>query len=167
MPRSEEDLLRDRQTGMTAGEVVQLLELVPLPLEGACYRRTYLDAHSSAIYFLLAPHDASAMHRLTGPEVWHHYAGAPARLLLLFPGGRCEERVVGSDLRAGQRPQVVVPAGVWMGGITTGAFSLFGTTMAPPFDGSGFELGDPDQLAVEYPDAGPLLGEIARRSRGS
>ena len=149
---------------LDAESVAQLLELEPLPHEGGRFRRTHLDAHASVIYFLLGPDDASAMHRLRGPEVWHHYAGAAARLLLLHPDGRAEELLVGSDLRAGQRPQVVVPAGVWMGAVTTGSFSLFGMTMAPPYAQADFELGDPDELAAAYPDAGPLLTAIAGRS---
>lgn len=166
MEASGDELLHDPATGLTAAEVARLLKLVPLPLEGARYRRTYLDTYSSAIYFLLSPDDSSAMHRLEGPEIWHHYLGAPARLLLLHPGGGTEERLIGPDLRAGQRPQIVVPAGTWMGAITTGALSLFGTTMAPPFDGAGFELGDPQVLAEEYPEARELIEEISRRGPG-
>jgi uncharacterized protein len=148
----------------SADDVARLLELEPLPHEGGRYRRTHIDASSSAIYFLLGPDDASAMHRLRGPEVWHHYAGAAARLLLLHPDGRVDQLLMGSDLQGGQRPQVVVPPGVWMGAVTTGAFSLFGMTMAPPYADVDFELGDPDELAAAYPAAGDLLAAIARRS---
>jgi uncharacterized protein len=151
---------------LTAATVTQLLGLEPLRHEGGAYRRTLGDAHGTAIYFLLDGTDASALHRLPSVEVWHHYLGDPVRLLLLTPDGRAHEHVLGPDLRAGQRPQVVVEAGVWMGAISTGSMSLMGTTMAPPYDQAGFELGDPRELAAEYPQARDGIVEVAVRSRG-
>lgn len=147
-----------------ADRVAEQLGLEPLPDEGGRFRQMHLDAYSSAIYYLLGPDDASALHRLPTVEVWHHYAGAPVRLLTLHPDGRAHEHHLGSDLDAGQRPQVVVPGGVWQGALSTGEVSLLGTTMAPPFDESTFELGDPADLRHRYPDATELIDEIAHRS---
>ena len=89
--------------------------LEPLPDEGGMFRRTYADAHSSAIYYLLVAPDFSALHALSATETYHWYAGAPLRLLLLHPDGGATEPVLGPDLAAGQRPQQVVPAGTWQG----------------------------------------------------
>lgn len=146
-----------------AVRIVETLGLDPLANEGGWFRRAHLDGHSSAIYYLLGPVDASAVHRLPGAEVWHHYAGAPVRLLTLDDAGSVEH-LLGPDVLAGERPQVVVPGGVWQGAISTGAWSLLGTTMAPPYDVTGFELGDPDDLARSHPEAAELLAELARRS---
>ena len=74
-----------------ADEVAAILSLVPLPEEGGRWAQTVLDGDSSAIHYLLTDGDFSAMHRLDGQEVYHHYAGAPAALLLLF--GRALRRV--------------------------------------------------------------------------
>jgi uncharacterized protein len=112
--------------------VAALLGLEPLPDEGGLFRRTHIDAHSSAIYFLLIAPDFSAMHRLTATETYHWYAGSPLRLLLLGDDGPVSEPVLGPDLTAGQRPQIVVPAGTWQGSSSTGEWSLVGTTTAPP-----------------------------------
>jgi uncharacterized protein len=149
---------------LTAAAIVDLLDLEPLTHEGGAYRRTPGDAHGTAIYFLLDATDASALHRLPGVEVWHHYLGDPVRLLLLHPDGDVEEVLLGPDLRAGQRPQVVVDPGVWMGAVSTGTVSLTGTTMAPPYDQAGFELGDPAALVAAYPQAATTIRLIARRS---
>ena len=62
---------------------VERLGLERLDHEGGLFRQTYLDQHSSAIVYLLARPDFSALHRLSGPEVYHWYAGSPLRLLLL------------------------------------------------------------------------------------
>ena len=90
----------------------------------------------------MRPGDFSALHRLSGPELWHHYAGAPVEMLLLEPGGAVSRPMLGDDLGSGQRPMVAVPAGVWMAATTTGDWSLTGATLAPPYDPDGFELGD-------------------------
>ncbi len=142
--------------------LARLLGLEPLPEEGGLFRRTYLDAHCSAIHYLLLAPDFSALHALSGTEIYHWYGGSPLHLLLLHPDGTVTEPVLGPDVAAGQRPQLVVPAGTWQGSRPGGAWSLVGTTMAPPFDWSGFRLGDRAELAVRYPAAQARIAELTR-----
>lgn len=145
-----------------AAAVIAELGLVPLPDEGGMYRQTHLDEHSSAIYYLLAGDDFSALHLLDGVEVYHFYAGSPARLLLLGPDGSVAEPVLGPDLAAGQRPQLVVPAGVWQGSSSLGEWTLLGTTMAPPYHDDGFVLGDRAALQQQYPAAAERIASLTR-----
>ena len=147
---------------MTGAEVAELLSLAPLPEEGGMWARTWLDDHGSGIYYLLQPEDFSALHRLDGPELWHHYAGDPVEMLLLEPGGRISRPVLGDHLAAGQRPCVAVRAGVWMGARTNGTWSLVGTTMAPPYHDDGFEMGRSVDLVDRYRSA---AADIARYVR--
>ena len=142
--------------------VAELLGLEPLPGEGGLFRRTHIDAHSSAIYYLLLAPDFSALHRLSATETYHWYAGAPLRLLLLDADGQVTEPVLGPDLTAGQRPQVVVPAGTWQGSSPAGEWSLVGTTTAPPFDWAGFELGERAALTARYPEAADRIAQHTR-----
>jgi uncharacterized protein len=142
--------------------VAELLGLEPLPGEGGLFRRTHIDAHSSAIYYLLLAPDFSALHRLSATETYHWYAGAPLRLLLLDADGRVTEPVLGPDLAAGQRPQIVVPAGTWQGSSPAGEWSLVGTTTAPPFDWAGFELGERAALTARYPEAAERITQLTR-----
>ena len=140
-----------------------LLGLHPLPHEGGLYQQTFTDAHSSAIYFLLLAPDVSALHRLDATEIYHWYAGSPLRLLLLHgPDGRLEEPTLGPDLDAGERPQIVVPAGTWQGSSPAGAWSLVGTTMAPPFAWSGFRLGERAELLDRWPSARARITALTR-----
>lgn len=148
---------------MNADDVIEMLGLEPMPAEGGMWTQGWRDAQSTAIYFLLRPDDFSALHRLTGPELWHHYAGAAVEMLLLEPGGAVSRPVLGDDLGRGQRPMVAVPGGVWMAAATTGDWSLTGTTMAPAFQPEAFELGDPDELAEAYPDAAADIARFTRR----
>ncbi len=147
--------------------VARLLGLAPLPDEGGLFRRTYVDAYSSAIYYLLLAPDFSAMHALSATETYHWYAGSPLRLLLLHVDGRVGEPTLGPDLVAGERPQLVVPAGTWQGSAPVGAWSLVGTTVAPPFDWSGLRLGDRADLLRGWPSASARITTFTRdRSDG-
>jgi len=147
---------------MTAQEVVDLLELEPLAEEGGMWTQSWRDPYSSAIYFLIQPDDFSALHRLSVTELWHHYAGAPVRLLLLHPDGEHEELQLGTDLRSGERPFGGVDSGVWMGAETLGEWSLIGTTMAPPFEQQQFELGSREELLRSYPQAAAGIRRLTR-----
>ncbi|HKY48439.1 MAG TPA: cupin domain-containing protein [Acidimicrobiia bacterium] len=147
---------------MTADEVISLLELEPLPGEGGMFAQHYADRHSTAIYFLVRPGDFSALHRLSGTEIYHFYAGAPLQMLLLYPDGEVERFVLGNDLAAGQRPALAVPPGVWQGARTTGDWSLVGTTMAPGFKEEMFELGDREGLLVTFPSAAADIDLLTR-----
>jgi predicted cupin superfamily sugar epimerase len=137
--------------------VAARLRLNPLPHEGGLFRETFRDEHSSAIYFMLLDGMVSALHRLNGDELYHFHAGSPLRMLLLHPGGRVEEPVLGNDISAGHVPQLRVPKGVWQGSSSAGPWTLVGTTMAPPFDWLGFELA-PASLPEHYP-------KVAERAR--
>ncbi|HEX4965305.1 MAG TPA: cupin domain-containing protein [Thermoanaerobaculia bacterium] len=137
---------------MTAAEVVRLLGLAPHP-EGGFYAETFRApapagerGASTAIYYLLPAGEVSAWHRVVdADEVWHYYAGAPLELTLAA-GGERSVVLLGSDLAAGQRPQGVVPAGVWQTARTLGGWTLVGCTVAPGFRFESFEMapgGDP------------------------
>ena len=67
----------DRGTAeeMHPDEIIELLGLTPLADEGGMWSQVLLDEYSSAIYYLLAGDDFSALHRLPHPEIYHHYAG--------------------------------------------------------------------------------------------
>jgi len=137
--------------GMTADEVVRLLDLRPHP-EGGFYRETFRDdasdangrAASSLIYFLLGAGDVSAWHRVDAAEVWHFYAGAPLVITVSSNGHDAEAIHLGSELAAGQRPQFVVPANWWQTATSLGAWTLVGCTVAPAFEFARFEMAPPD-----------------------
>ena len=131
---------------LSADEVVRLLGLAPHP-EGGCYRETFRAAApdggrgaSTAIYYLLRGGEISAWHRVDADEIWHHYAGAPLELLLSPDGRQRSAARLGKDLAAGERPQAVVPAGVWQSARSLGEWTLVGCTVAPAFEFAGFEM---------------------------
>ena len=130
-----------------AKEIIRLLDLAPHP-EGGWYKRTFEDENqiegrpaSTAIYYLLQAEEMSAWHRIDAVEIWHWHAGAPLSITLSPPDGQgATAHILGPDLRAGCRPQVVVPTGWWQTAVSLGAWTLVGCTVAPGFDFAGFEL---------------------------
>lgn len=150
---------------LSGRRVAELLRMAPLPDEGGWFVETYRDEHSSAILYLLIAPDFSALHRLSGAEIYHWHAGAPLVLLLLHSDGRTEEVVLGPDLDAGERPQASVPAGTWQGSAPRGGpgtWSLVGTTMAPGFNPEMFELGRRRDLLAGWPDAAARIRRLTR-----
>lgn len=150
---------------MTADDVIEILGLQPMPREGGMWVQTWQDDHGTGIYFMMRPGDFSALHRLNIAELWHHYAGAPVEMLLLHADGSVRRPVLGDDLPGGHRPFVAVDAGVWMAAGTTGDWSLVGTTMAPPFDPAGFELGTTDELIASFPEAANDIPRFVREEQ--
>jgi predicted cupin superfamily sugar epimerase len=134
----------------SAAEIIRLLDLKPHP-EGGHFRETFRDPRTdaegrsvgTAIYYLLGVGEVSDWHRVDAAEIWHWHAGAPMVLTLSPNGHDAEAHHLGSELAAGQRPQLVVPAGWWQSATSLGAWTLVGCTVSPGFDFAGFELAPP------------------------
>lgn len=167
----------------TARQIIEALALQPHPIEGGFFRETYRSSESiphadlpagygkgsarsfgTAIYYLLTADTFSEMHRLPTEEVFHLYLGGPARMLQLFPDASGREVVIGTDILAGQQPQVVVPPDVWQGTrLDPGVeFVLLGATMAPGFDYADYEQGRRGELTKQYPDHAAIIRELTR-----
>lgn len=133
--------------------VIRELRLEPLDREGGMFRRKFRDKHSTSIYFLLEHGHPTMFHRLPGPEIYHFYAGSPVRIQILGPeAGEAREAMLGIDLEAGQRPQILVPGNTWQAAESTADWSLIGTTMAPGFNWDRFLLGERERLLRNWPD---------------
>ena len=141
---------------MNAEQIIQHLRLAKHPAEGGYFRETYRSPDSTAIYYLITPDSFSAMHRLSGDEIFHHYLGDAVEMLMLHPGagGKSEIVRIGKNLAAGESPQVLVPARTWQGSrlLPGGSFALLGCTVAPPFEYANYQHGQRDQLIAEFPD---------------
>lgn len=129
-----------------ADEIIRTLGLEPHP-EGGWYTQTHRPPApggrppGTAIYALWRRDERSHWHRvLDADEVWHFYAGDAFALRLSADGKNVTEHVLGTDIATGQRPQIVVPAGVWQAGEPLGDFTLVGCTVAPGFVWEQFEL---------------------------
>jgi uncharacterized protein len=138
-------------------ELARVLDLGPHP-EGGWFRETYRSdeafepfdgrgprAAATAIYYLLQPGESSRWHVVDSDELWLWHRGGPLELSL--GGAEAEPMrdphtvVLGSDVGAGQRPQVLVPAGVWQAARPAiGEAVLVTCVVAPGFDFADFRL---------------------------
>lgn len=154
--------MADPTPGLTPELIIERLGLVPLEPEGGFVGQTYLDERASAIHYLMAGGAVSGLHRLEHLEIWAWHAGSPARLLLIAPDGVVTEPVLGTDLAAGERPQVIVPGGWWQACEPVGDWTLVSTFMAPPYadDIVTFEGGA--ALADAHPEHAERIRRLAR-----
>lgn len=158
---------------LSAEQVIQVLGLQPLPVEGGLFCETYQSSEmvplaglperyprtarpfGTAIYYLLTnqPDSFSALHRLPTDEIFHFYLGDPLELTLLYPGGVSRQVILGQSILEGQVLQFCVLRGVWQGSrlVPGGEFALLGTTMAPGFTPTDYEGGRRDALLAAYP----------------
>lgn len=136
---------------MTADDIIALLKLSPHP-EGGWYAETYRHQDpdggrgaATAIYFLLKAGEVSHWHRVTdADEIWHWYAGGPLALTMSPNGHDAEAVRLGPNLKLGERPQILVPAGHWQAAESLGEWTLVGCTVSPAFAFESFELAPPD-----------------------
>jgi len=76
------------------------------------------------------------LHCIRSDQMYHHYMGEPLEVLHLYPDGTGEITIIGADLTAGMRPQLLIPGGTFhtsrLQSISAPAgFALLGTTEWP------------------------------------
>lgn len=138
-------------------ELAERLDLAPHP-EGGWFRETWRSPQTftpagypgprsaaTAIYFLLHPGERSRWHVVRSDELWLWHSGGPLRLRLAggaeTPDPRPDEVLLGTDLAAGEQPQVLIPGGVWQAAEPAGAQPvLVSCVVAPGFDFADFRL---------------------------
>ena len=167
---------------MTADEVKKILGLQPHPREGGWFVRTWESEEfvaascfddgrydgarrtSTAIYYLLEPGTFSEMHLLQSDEMFHHYMGGAVEMLQLFEDGSRAVVVIGTDLEAGQRPQVVVKRGVWQGSrlLKPEGFALLGCTVSPGFEFVDYAAVGRKELVEKWPGEAERIGKLTR-----
>ena len=138
---------------MPGVDLIRTLDLQPHP-EGGHYRQTWVSPETvelpdgrvrptaTLIYFHLPAGQASAWHRVASDETWLAHTGTVA---LQYGGSGAEPAegdvvTVGVAVAAGQRPQAVVPAGVWQRTVPTEDDVLVSCLVSPGFDFADFEL---------------------------
>lgn len=169
-------MLRDTRA-FSAEEVIRHLDLVPLPEEGGYYRETYRSAEqadfshgrrhaSTCIYYLVTEHEFSALHSVKSDEIFHFYAGSAVEMAWLTKSGEVSKRVLGSNVFAGECPQVVVPKGVYQGTrlLHPGEhyWALLGCTVSPGFDFADFDAPGRKALLARFPEHASTIDAFTR-----
>ena len=151
-----------------------------LPEEGGFYIETYRSQETigpealperfvgrrslgTAILYLLTANTVSKLHRLKSDEIFHFYLGDEVTMLQLFPDGSGKLVRLGNNLSDGERPQVLVPGGVWQGSYLRGGphgYALMGTSVTPGFEFEDFTRGEWSELVRLYPDHSELIEKL-------
>ncbi|GAC1419699.1 MAG: hypothetical protein NVSMB62_12750 [Acidobacteriaceae bacterium] len=179
------DSLQHSASRLSAEEVKQILGLTPHPCEGGWFTRTYESGEmlapsafadgrysaarytGTAIYYLLEPDTFSEMHLLQSDELFHFYAGDTVEMLQLSPNGAGSTVRIGADLRAGERPQVLVPRGIWQGSRLApgGRWALLGCTVVPGFDFDDYQSGSRAELIAQWPAFAAEISQLTHDPR--
>ncbi|MBX9710069.1 MAG: cupin domain-containing protein [Xanthobacteraceae bacterium] len=105
----------------------------------------------SALYFMVTPPAPVKLHRIRNDQLYHYYLGDPLEVLLLR--GEGERVIVGPDLRAGQRVQLLIPGNTFHTARVVGdrRWFLGASTEWPGVIPADVELGNADRLIAEFP----------------
>ncbi|MCB1291158.1 cupin domain-containing protein [Mycolicibacterium sp.] len=133
------------------------LELSPHP-EGGWFRETWRSdvtlppsalpagydgprSAGTAILFALMPGQQSAWHTVRSAEMWFYHRGSPLALEIGPDRDSATVLTLGSDILAGEHPQLVVPAAHWQRARPIGNEpSLVSCVVVPGFDFADFQL---------------------------
>jgi uncharacterized protein len=136
------------------------LDLAPHP-EGGWFRETWRSELSigpsalppdytgprsagTAILFLLMPGQQSAWHTVRSAELWLYHRGGPLLLEIGHEQRSATTHLLGSDITAGEHPQILVPPGHWQRAVPRDDEPcLVSCVVVPGFDFADFALHAP------------------------
>ncbi|MCI0333782.1 MAG: cupin domain-containing protein [Planctomycetes bacterium] len=155
---------------LSASEIIKLLKLEratcgfidesyrsSLQIPSSALPAGYAGSRSlgNVLYFLVTPQAGVQLHRIRSDQMYHHYLGDPLEVLLLYPDGTSDVRVVGPDLAADMRPQLFIPGGTFHCARVRrgGEYALLGTSVWLRAEPPDVEMGDAKILSIAYPSA--------------
>jgi uncharacterized protein len=178
-----QDRVAPARSELTADEIRRLLDLEPNATCGFV-RVTFVDKTSvapgglpppfadgrplgSALYFLVTPTAPVRLHRIRNDQLYHYYLGDPLEVFMLHADGSTEHVVVGPDIRAGERVQLLIPGNTFHTARLIGERRWFlgASTEWPGVVPADVEIGNLDELAGKYPKVASDLRAIAASVR--
>jgi len=175
----------DMSGELTADELRTFLELEPSATCGFV-RLTYASKQAiaagglpapfadgrplgSALYFMVTPGAPVRLHRIRNDQLYHYYLGDPLEVFLLHADGATKRVIVGPDLRAGERVQLLIPGNTFhtarliRHATAKGdpRWFLGASTEWPGVVPADVEIGDLEALAGRYPAVAAELRAIA------
>ena len=152
---------------LTAADLIDRLELIQNPL-GGWFRSVHVtDAPDSRrppasviTYLVEAGAPIGYFHRMSAEAVHYFHQGDPLHVITISPDGEVVTAVLGHDLDAGERLQLLVPSGWWTAfDLGAGAWSLLSEAVAPAWVPGDNE----DATAALYEDEVSPRRELIQR----
>lgn len=148
--------------------VIKQLQLEKLvDPDGGYYRRTYNSPYlavlskpdgtniqrktmSSIFFMLTSDRNIGFLHKNKCDVMLYYQLGLPIKFVLLHPDGKLQEVVLGFNILSGEKLQLCVPGGVWIGSVlTTGGncdFGLASEAASPGFEYSDMTMGTEESV---------------------
>ena len=163
--------------------VIDTLQLEP-HIEGGFFKRTYRSPHkltldntervtmSSIYYMLTTDSPIGCIHKNQSDIMCYYQLGLPLQYLILFPDGKLEETILGPDLMAGHKLQLLVPGGTWLSTalVTDSAvncdFGLVSEAVTPGFEYQDMTIGTEEIIQSSFPELWEKLKKfvVAKKS---
>lgn len=120
--------------------------------------------YATHIYFLLEKGQFSALHRIKSDELWHFYDGDPIIVYEIETNGTLIKHLLGNDPSNDQKLFTVVKAGSWFGAVLDekSEFALAGCTVSPGFDYADFEMGNRNEILLQFPQHKEIIDKLTR-----
>jgi predicted cupin superfamily sugar epimerase len=164
--------------GLKSEALVTALNLEP-HVEGGYYRRTFQADQQplvetangprylmTSIYYLLTTESPIGQFHWNRSDIVHYYhLGDAIEYSLIYPDGKLETVVMGSNVIAGELLQLHVPGGVWKASrLVTGSagFGLISEAVSPGFDFADMQMGDRQMLGEQFPQHSKLIEQLTR-----
>ena len=122
----------------------------------------------SGLFFLVTPHAPVHPHRIRNDQLYHYYLGDPLEVFLLRSDGPAERVIVGPDINAGHKVQLLIPGNTFHTArlLGQGEWFLGGSTEWPGVvPTEDVEIGDPEKLASEHPEVADEIRSIVASIR--
>ncbi|GAA0852211.1 cupin domain-containing protein [Aliiglaciecola litoralis] len=160
-------------------ELVEKLGLEP-HVEGGYFKQTFkaVDGHviktingdrvtMTSIYYLLTAKSPIGHFHVNTSDIMHYFhAGDPITYYLIHPNGDLETVVLGPDVMAGQKFQLVVKGGVWKASSISKegvyGYGLIGEAVSPGFEYTDMQLGKTQSLVKRFPQHRKLIEKMTR-----
>ena len=149
-------------------------------VEGGFFRRTYqADDHAkvstekgerfilTSIFYMLTSQSPIGHFHLNKSDIVHYYhMGDPIRYTLIYPDGKLEQVIMGSDVTKGELLQLTVKGGIWKSSeLLTGdhGYGLISEAVSPGFDYADMTLGTNELLQEKFPQHWELIERLIKQ----
>jgi len=149
-------------------------------LEGGFFRRTYqADDYAklstdkgerfilTSIFYMLTSQSPIGHFHLNKSDIVHYYhMGDPIRYTLIYPDGKLEQVIMGSDVTKGELLQLTVKGGIWKSSeLLNGehGYGLISEAVSPGFDYADMTLGTNELLQEKFPQHWRLIEQLIKQ----
>lgn len=148
----------------TVNNIIKTLQLEK-HCEGGYFRQTFCADHKclsqsnkkrpalTSIYYLITNETKVSYFAVNQSDlmIYHHF-GDPLKIIFIHENGETTEEIVGPDIAAGQKPQLICPANIWKAyDLMSGEYALIGEAVAPGFDYADMIMPTHDDLKKRSP----------------